>query len=74
MDTKIKSAIADTKDLAHKIGDRKLPPHLRVSIANGRVNRHQASSDFDVDDFLERQRVLEELQKNGVLEKLIKTG
>ncbi len=72
MDKKVKDAISEMKRCAHEIGSRNLPPHLKASITHKRSGGYQPSADFDVDEFLERQKLLEKLAEEGTLEELLK--
>lgn len=56
----VKNALRELKISAHEIGSRNLSPHLRASMVHGGSGRQQSNSNFDVDDFMERQRILEE--------------
>lgn len=71
MSNEVKAALAEMKQTAHKIGIRGLSPYER-KVTRGDGGGFQSSSHFDVDEFLERQKLLEGLQKDGSLEELLK--
>lgn len=63
MDKEVKAALRELKISAHEIGSRNLSPHLRASMVHRGVSRQQTNTNFDVDEYLERQRILEEAGK-----------